>query len=312
MNWSQLEAFAETCRQGSYTKAAEHLYLSQPALHHKVKQLEYELGMPLLLVQNRRVVPTAEGNLVLTVADRIMTEVHALEAHFESVRSEQIVRIGATSLLAATALGRLIERWDAAETTAMIHVVVLDPSELQDALVNHRVDFAVAYVEYVTNELTLEPLMTCPLICVASPQHPLADGMAHDPLDLLAYPFALTHKGMNQRTKVENWIKKTTGRSDLTVSFEASTAALLANITAMTDSYITFIPQVSLQAFNLVQIPIRGLDMQSHSAICYLPSQRFRPAVELALKSLRETVGGSRDEVTPIHSAPLALRSGHR
>src|SRR5262245_29089795 len=101
MNILQLEAFAETCRQGSYTRAANRLYISQPALHHRVKQLELELGMPLVVVHNRRVLPTSEGKRVLEMAERVLGEIHDVEEHFKSTAAQRTVRIGTVSLFAA-------------------------------------------------------------------------------------------------------------------------------------------------------------------------------------------------------------------
>ena len=176
MNLSQLEAFAETCRLGSYTRAAERLFISQPALHHKVKQLELELGVPLLAVRDRRVVPTSEGRTVLDSADRILHEVHALEEHFKLAVADRSVHVGATSLLAATALSDAVAAFRAKQPTVNVHVVSLDPDELYDALMTNRVDFAVTYKDYVTTDLETEPLMESQVICAAALDHPLADG----------------------------------------------------------------------------------------------------------------------------------------
>lgn len=296
MNLSQLEAFAETCRFSSYTRAAQHLFVSQPALHHKVKQLEAELGTPLLVVRNRQVVPTAEGRLVLSVAEHVLAQIHRLEAHFRTASAEQAVAVGAVSLLAATILSAAVEAFQAEYPDTRIQVVSLDPGELYDALVNNRIDLAVTYQEYVTTDLEIEPLRESHAVCAAAPDHPLADGRTHTPAELLQYPIALTQKGMGQRSKMEAWFRETTGVDELPVAFEARTGALLAQVTASSHAYITFLPEAALPQFNLVQVLIDGPPLRSSPVICYLPFQGHRPSVEAFLETLRHTAGARRAE----------------
>jgi DNA-binding transcriptional LysR family regulator len=291
MNLSQLEAFAETCRLGSYTRAAQHLFISQPALHHKVKQLEAELGTPLLVVHNRRVVPTADGRFVLAVAEQVLTQIHGLEAHFRSAFEEHLVRVGAVSLLAATILSAAVEAFKTRYPDTRIQVVSLDPENLYDALANNQIDLAVTYQEYVTSDLEIEPLRESYAVCAVAPDHPLHDGRAHKPAELLQYPIALTEKGMGQRSKMEAWFRETTGVEDLPVAFEARTGALLAQVTASSHSYITFLPEAAVPQFNLVPVLIDGPPIRSSPAICYLPFQGRRAAVEAFLKVLRHTAG---------------------
>jgi DNA-binding transcriptional LysR family regulator len=287
MNLSQLEAFAETCRLGSYTRAAERLYISQPALHQKVKALEHELGAPLLIVRDRRVVPTAEGQVVLETAERVVHEVRALEAHFRHAASSSSVHVGATSLLAVTALSDAVALYRGRYPESMVHVLSLDPDELYDALVSGRIDLAVAYRDYVTTDLETEPLVESHVICAAARGHPLADGRAHRADELLRYPIALTVKGMGMRTKIERWFEQVAGVHDLPVAFEARTAALLAQVAATSTDLVTFLPERALPQFNLARILLEGPPIPSIAVICYLPSPERRPAVARFLETLR-------------------------
>lgn len=295
MNFSQLEAFVETCRLGSYTKAAERLYISQPALHHKVKQLESDLGVPLLVVRDRQVVATAEGRLLLDSADRILGEVHALEEHFQLVAAEQTVRVGATSLLAAIALSEAVAEFHAERPSVNVHVISLDPDELYDTLAGNRVDFAVSYKDYISPDLDSEPLIESQVICVAAPDHPLVDGKVHGPLELLRYPLALTMKGMGMRAKIERWFAEVGGVTQLSVSFEARTGALLAQVAASANGFITFLPERALQQFRLERVYVDGPRIPSIGMICYLHGQRHRPVVAQFLGALRAVTARSRD-----------------
>jgi DNA-binding transcriptional LysR family regulator len=302
MNLSQLEAFIETCQQGSYTRAAERLFISQPALHHKVKQLETALGTPLLVVRNRHVIPTAEGQLVLDVARRVLQEVHSLEEHFRLMKENQAVRVGATSLLGAMVLSSAVAQFRAERPQISVHVISLDPDELYAAFVGNKVDLAVAWQNYVTPDLQTEPLRESATACFAAVGHPLADGEVHEPDELLQYPIALTEKGMGLRTTVEQWFFDVLGLRDLPVAFEARTGALLAQVAASSPDYITFLPEDAARQFNLAPILLAAPTWRSTAVICYLPGQYHRPAAKQFLHHLRRIATEQQAALGPTHS----------
>ena len=65
MELHQLRSFIEVAQEGSFTRAAEKLYLTQPALSLQIKALETELGAPLFERRNRQIFLTEVGRMVL-------------------------------------------------------------------------------------------------------------------------------------------------------------------------------------------------------------------------------------------------------
>jgi len=65
MNLKALRCCVEIVRQGSFTKAAQHLHIAQPALSMAVTRLEEELGVTLFNRTTRKVILTAEGQQFL-------------------------------------------------------------------------------------------------------------------------------------------------------------------------------------------------------------------------------------------------------
>ena len=56
---------------GSYTKAAEELHLTQPAVSHHIRLLEQEFGIRIFNLEKRNLVPTAEGAVLIKYARRM-------------------------------------------------------------------------------------------------------------------------------------------------------------------------------------------------------------------------------------------------
>ena len=293
---SQLRAFVETCRTGSFTRAAELLFISQPALHRKVRQLERDLGVTLLAVRNRRVVPTEVGLKVLDVAERMVTEIHALESYLWALTRE--VRVGAVSLVAAMVLPMAIKTFSARNPQKSVTLRSMEPDQLIDALFDGTIAVGITYESYVSRDLHSELLWTSPVVCVAASNHPLDDGKPHSAEELLDFPLALTLPGMGLRTMIESWFEDELGITALPVAFEASTGALLAQYTSASRTHITFLPLPSLKHFNLVQIPLTASCPEARVVICRLANAPLSRDAEELISILLEIANAAKEQLT--------------
>src|SRR3954463_6430479 len=96
MELRHLRTIAAVARHGSFSKAADELYLAQSAVSQQVRRFEEELGVEVFRRNSRSVEPTAEGEVVLEYAHRVLREVDGLHSELGEltglVRGE--VRIG--------------------------------------------------------------------------------------------------------------------------------------------------------------------------------------------------------------------------
>jgi DNA-binding transcriptional LysR family regulator len=99
MELRQLEYFAAVARHRHFTRAADALYVTQPALSQQIRRLEAELGLALLRRTSRGVELTAAGEDLLTHAEAVLAEVAAaradIERHIGVTRG--VVRVAATA-----------------------------------------------------------------------------------------------------------------------------------------------------------------------------------------------------------------------
>lgn len=79
MNLRQLRYFAQTVEAGNITRAAEQLYVAQPALGLQIRQLEEELGVPLLIRHSRGVTATEAGKLLYDRARDVLRQVDQIK-----------------------------------------------------------------------------------------------------------------------------------------------------------------------------------------------------------------------------------------
>src|SRR6266516_7085979 len=85
MELRQLRYFAAVASRGNFTRAAEELHLAQSALSQQVRRLESELGVELLVRTTRRVQLSEAGEIALTRATRVLSEVDALVSELDEL-----------------------------------------------------------------------------------------------------------------------------------------------------------------------------------------------------------------------------------
>ena len=111
MNNRQLTIFRTVCEEGSMTKAAQKLYMTQPAVSQTIKELEQESGVCFLERYNRKVVPTESGRLLYQYACHILGLYHDLEQHLKETEGVRTIRIGANLSVGVKMLRHQIIRW---------------------------------------------------------------------------------------------------------------------------------------------------------------------------------------------------------
>ena len=97
MELGQLEAFVTLASELPFGRAAEKLYMGQPALSELIRRLERELGVPLFIRTTQRVTLTAAGEELLIRAKAILDEVAAASAAVRRVAGARRERCGLAS-----------------------------------------------------------------------------------------------------------------------------------------------------------------------------------------------------------------------
>ena len=136
-------AFVQIADSGSFTRAAELLHVSQPALSAQIRELERLLGFALFHRHNRRVSLTAEGRIFLDRARRLILETDWINKSARDIRENQL-RIGAAHYSSGIAARRdLIEGFMAAHPGIPLAIVARTHAQLFDDLRAGEIDAAV-------------------------------------------------------------------------------------------------------------------------------------------------------------------------
>lgn len=191
MDIEQLQQFLKVAELGNFTRAAEVLSISQPALSRSIARLEEELGQPLFERQSRKVVLTDAGHLLQSRAHRIVSLVEDTKAEICDDGESGRVRLGAIPTIAPFFLPEMLSPF--AEAFPKAHLTVQE--DTTDNLLRRcqqgEIDVAILALPITAKHLEIEPLFEEELLLVLPTEHPLCEKKQIKLADVEPYPFVL-------------------------------------------------------------------------------------------------------------------------
>ena len=171
INIRQLRYFSKTVEVGNITRAAEQLNVAQPALGLQIRQLENELGVPLLVRHSRGVTPTKSGQVlyeracdILRIVENTRNEIMG----FAGSEKESLI-LGITPGLTNVMGSKIFV--DARDALPNVHLSIVEEMSyiLIEALERDEIDLAIAYEVPDRPALLRSPLLEEELVFVAAP-----------------------------------------------------------------------------------------------------------------------------------------------
>ena len=160
---------------GNYTRAAEKLSLTQPAVSQHIKQIERELGTVVFDRSGGKIRPTPEGMLVIQYAERVVSLYENLQRALEDKRkSIDRLRVGIThtseSNIVTEVLAQYAEQFDNMKITIQTDTI----SNLYEMLKTYKIDIAIVEGAVADPSINSVMLDTDSLVLCVSNEHPLA------------------------------------------------------------------------------------------------------------------------------------------
>ncbi|MBJ3777534.1 LysR family transcriptional regulator [Acuticoccus mangrovi] len=175
---SQLRAFVEVARCGSFTRAAERLSLTQPSLSMAIRQLEDELDLKLFDRTTRRLGLTDEGAKFLPTVTRLVEEFDAAVAGARLVAERRSGRVSLAVLpsIASMFLPAATAAFSARYPAIKVHLREDNSSGIWGRVARNEVDFGIAGEFQPDAEVEFTPIFSDRFGAVFRNDHPLAAG----------------------------------------------------------------------------------------------------------------------------------------
>ncbi len=173
----QLRAFVYTSRLGTLTRAAEALYLSQPAISLQIKALERELDVQLLERTRRRVTLTEAGEALYTLARPLIEGWENLDQAFR--KQLKGLKSGSLTIAAGTStiqylLPPLVQAYRERMPDVQLHLANVTGQDGLELLRSGGADFAIGSMLDVPHDIAWAPVYHYDPMLIMPPHHPLA------------------------------------------------------------------------------------------------------------------------------------------
>ena len=170
MRLEDLRTFREVMRQGTASKAALALGLSQPRISERIALLERELGGALFRRTGRRLEPTAMGEALLPFAERLLSLEEEARGEVRQTLGQTVrLTLAATPTTSTYSLPPVLRLLHQQHPHAEIALRVAQPSEVARLVLDHLAAVAVNTAALVVPELESELLCHDPIVVVAPP-----------------------------------------------------------------------------------------------------------------------------------------------
>lgn len=205
----QLRVFSEVARHLSFSKAAQVLHLTPPAITMQIKELEGHVGLPLFDRNGRQVALTTVGEYMLVYARKILATLK--DAEDTAARLQQL-KVGSLTIgMVSTAkyfIPRLLGEFRHEHEGIEIKLVVGNREQLVNMLQNNELDIAIMGrppKELITRT---EPFAAHPHVFVAPVDHPLTRQGTITVEALRAYGFIGRELGSGTRLAMEKFMSE--------------------------------------------------------------------------------------------------------
>jgi DNA-binding transcriptional LysR family regulator len=207
---THLRTLQAIAQHGSFSRAAQALRLTQPAVSMQVRHLERALGLPLLERVGKRAFPTRAGQLLLTHADRALRELQAGVERVQGLRGVVAgrVRLGTSASISIYLLPPALRRFRARYPEAEVVVVTGNASEITRAVVANALDVGIVSLPVRDRELTVAPFYRDELVAIGPPERTWRRRATVDAPTLAAHPLILFEAGATLRRLIDGWFHR--------------------------------------------------------------------------------------------------------
>jgi len=191
MELHQIRHFIAVAEAGGFTKGAQRVAVSQPAISASIAKLEAELDVKLFERRHSQVVPTAAGLRLLEVGKTILQSCNAVRAEIRAIANNKRLRIGILQSLYSGHVSGLLTSVRQSNHNIVIEVVDGSLDQLFGFLDEKEIDAALTILTGAEARFASRALFTTPYVLAVREDHHLAKRPAVTLNDIASEPFVL-------------------------------------------------------------------------------------------------------------------------
>lgn len=282
LTFRQIEVFNAVARLQNYTRAAEALYMSQPAVSMQVKQLEESVGLPLFEKVGKMVHLTEAGRYMHEYGRHFADLLEEADTVFEAIKG---VERGTLAISVATTAShfatRLLAEFAKRHAGITISLDITNREALRRQLEHNEPDLVIMGQPPEGVDVEADAFMENPLVMIAPAGHYLAKRKSIPLVDVQEESFVVREQGSGTRSAIERFFTKNgvAFKTDIEMtSNEAIKQAVEAGLGLGIVSIHTL--ELELETKRLQILDVKGFPIKRHWYIMQRKGKRLSPAAE--------------------------------
>ncbi len=207
MEFRQLEAFAAVADLKSFSKAADHLFISQSTVSSHIKNLENELGKKLIQRTTKSIHLTLEGQTFLQYARRIL-ETKAAAIHALNNTGETVLHIGASTIPSGYLLPHILNRFHKTYPSAYFRIQQGDSREIEEKILDGTIQLGLIGEAHPSSKCVSLPFCTDQLVLAtpATDHYLKLKKQSPDIYRLLMEPVIIREQGSGTKKAADRYL----------------------------------------------------------------------------------------------------------
>ncbi len=205
----RLQVFYTVARQLSFTKAAELLFMTQPAVTFQVKQLEEHFNTRLFERSHGKISLTPAGELALDYAERILNMTAEMEARISELTGQVSgpLLIGASTTIAEYMLPKLLGEFKQQHPETQARLTVANSETIEGKVADHTLD--IGLIESPSHHPNLVTQVCCEdeLVMICAPYSDLARRSTVSPEQVISHPYISRETGSGTRECIDDFFR---------------------------------------------------------------------------------------------------------
>jgi DNA-binding transcriptional LysR family regulator len=305
----QLKVFESVARNLSFSRAAEELHLTQPAVSTQVKKLEDHAGLPLFEQLGKKIHLTPAGVEMLHSGRAIIQQFKELEEAMTQFKGVSGGKLNVAVISAGDYFfPRLLVEFASRHSGVTLDFNVWNREELLEQLAGNLTDLAIMVRPPLDMDTVNEAFAPHPYVIVAAPGHPLA-GRKRVPVSRLARePFIVREKGSDTWNSMQEGFGRHLAELNIAMEIKSTETIKQAVMAGMGVSFLSaHTISRELRAGSLAVLDVQGFPLMLHWYVVHRKAKRLPPVAQ-AFRSflmndgaalIEQTMGGAAQRVKP-------------
>jgi DNA-binding transcriptional LysR family regulator len=206
----RLQVFHAVARQLSFTKAAEQLFMTQPAVTFQIKQLEEHLNTRLFERSHGRIALTPAGELVFGYAEKILTLTEELETRVSELTGEISgpLLLGASTTVAEFFLPQILGEFKARHPLVRARMTVGNSETIVARVAEHALDLGLIESPSQNHGVQTEVCCDDMMVMICAPRYKLAKAKKVSAAEIAAEPFISREPGSGTREVADQYFQQ--------------------------------------------------------------------------------------------------------